>query len=102
MQILKSKCRRLRSARLATTPQRTVFYDGMYAPFGENYGEHFGSVGVHDRNFTGQTQDMTLGLYDFTFCQQSPSQGRWLVPDPAGLAAVDMTNPQTFYNSTGN
>jgi hypothetical protein len=23
-------------------------------------------------------------------------QGRWLVPDPAGLAAVDITNPQTW------
>ncbi len=28
--------------------------------------------------------------------QQSAAQGRWLVPDPAGLAAVDMTNPQTW------
>src|SRR5271157_3156081 len=24
------------------------------------------------------------------------AQGRWLVPDPAGLAAVDLTNPQTW------
>src|SRR5271165_6925432 len=24
------------------------------------------------------------------------AQGRWLVPDPAGLAAVDITNPQTW------
>jgi hypothetical protein len=27
----------LGSSRLATTPTRTVFYDGAYAPFGENY-----------------------------------------------------------------
>ncbi len=30
------------------------------------------------------------------FRQQSSAQGRWLVPDPAGLAAVDLTNPQTW------
>ena len=36
--------------------------------------------------------------------QQSPAQGRWLVPDPAGLAAVDMTNPQIWnrYAYVGN
>ena len=35
-------------------------------------------------------------MYDFLFRQQSSSQGRWLAPDPAGLAAVDITNPQTW------
>ena len=32
------------------------------------------------------------------------AQGRWLVPDPAGLAAVDITNPQTWnrYAYVGN
>jgi RHS repeat-associated protein len=28
--------------------------------------------------------------------QQSPTQGRWMIPDPAGLAAVDPSNPQTW------
>jgi hypothetical protein len=28
-------------------------------------------MGTTDRSFTGQTQDMTLGLYDFTFRQQA-------------------------------
>jgi hypothetical protein len=32
---------------------------------------------------------------DFLFRRQSSAQGRWLVPDPAGLAAVDFTSPQT-------
>jgi RHS repeat-associated protein len=82
----------LGSSRLATTVGQTVYYDGAYAPFGENYAE----TGTTDRDFTGQTQDTTPGLYDFLFRQQSSSQGRWLVPDPAGLAAVDLTNPQTW------
>ena len=66
-----------------------------YAPFGETYAE---STSV-DRSFTGQTQDViagTQGDYDFLFRQLSASQGRWLVPDPAGVAAVDITNPQTW------
>jgi len=47
-------------------------------------------------DFTGQTQDLTSGIYDFLFRQYSPTQGRWLTPDPAGMAAVDVTNPQTW------
>jgi RHS repeat-associated protein len=52
-----------------------------------------------DGSFTGQTQDVVqgqTGIYDFLFRQHASSQGRWLVPDPAGLAAVDPTNPQTW------
>ncbi len=82
----------LGSSRFAATTSGAVYYDGAYAPFGENYAE----TGTTDRSFTGQTQDTTAGLYDFLLRQQSSAQGRWLVPDPAGLAAVDFTNPQTW------
>ena len=85
----------LGSSRFAGTPSGTVQYNLAYAPFGETYAES-GSV---DRSFTGQTQDVIAGptgIYDFLFRQQASSQGRWLVPDPAGLAAVDITNPQTW------
>ena len=59
------------------------------------------------RSFAEQTQDVisgSQGIYDFLFRQQASSQGRWLVPDPAGLAAVDITNPQTWnrYAYVGN
>jgi hypothetical protein len=43
----------LGSSRIASTPAQTVYYDGMYAPFGESYNE----TGTTDRSFTGQTQD---------------------------------------------
>ena len=43
----------LGSARFASTPSRAMYYDGAYAPYGENYAE----VGMIDRNFTGQNQD---------------------------------------------
>ncbi len=85
----------LGSSRFAGTPSGTVQYSLSYAPFGETYAEN----GTIDRSFTGQTQDViasSQGIYDFLLRQHAASQGRWLVPDPAGLAAVDPTNPQTW------
>ncbi|PYU91472.1 MAG: hypothetical protein DMG25_14645, partial [Acidobacteria bacterium] len=79
----------LGSSRFASTPSRTKYYDGAYAPYGENYAES----GTTDRNFTGQNQDtVSTGpyrLYDFLLPEYHPTWGRWLRPDPAGLAAVD-------------
>src|SRR5579863_9322904 len=78
--------------RFAATPAGTVYFDGAYAPFGENYA----GMGTSDQVFTGQPMGTVSGLYDFTFREYSSAQGRWLVPDPAGLAAVDISNPQTW------
>ncbi len=88
----------LGSARLELDTTGSLFVARSYAPFGETFGGAVGSAGMgaNDRVFTGQTQDAALGIYDFLFRQQSAAQGRWLVPDPAGLAAVDITNPQTW------
>ena len=90
----------LGTSRLGVTGAGTAQYDRAYAPFGEPYVE----TASTNRDFTGQTEDTTPGLYDFLFRQQSQSQGRWLAPDPAGLAAVDITNPQTWnrYAYVGN
>ena len=86
----------LGSSRIASTPGRTLYYDGAYAPFGENYAE----TGTTDRNFTGQNQDLTPGstglLYDFPYREQHSTQGRWISPDPAGIDAVNPTNPQSW------
>jgi RHS repeat-associated protein len=78
--------------RFSATPSGTVYFDGAYAPYAENYA----GIGTSDRVFTGQPIGTLPGLYDFTFREYGQSQGRWLVPDPAGLAAVDITNPQTW------
>ena len=82
----------LGTSRLATTQSRTVYYDGAYAPFGENYN----GMGTSDLSFAGQNQDTEIGYYDALFREFSPVQGRWLSPDPAGLAAADPTNPQSW------
>jgi len=82
----------LGSSRVAATPSRSLYYDGAYAPYGDNYAE----IGTPDRSFTGQNQDTSPNLYDFLAREYAYGQGRWLSPDPAGLAAADLTNPQSL------
>lgn len=82
----------LGSSRLTSTSGRGMYSSGAYAPFGEQYG----LSGSSDPSFTGQNSDTVPSLYDFLFRRQSSSQGRWISPDPLGIGAVDITNPQTF------
>jgi RHS repeat-associated protein len=87
----------LGSSRLATTPSRTKYYDVAYAPYGEEYD----GSGTQDLAFTDQNQDTASGgwsgnLYDFMFREYRTAHGRWTSPDPAGLAAVDPNNPQSW------
>jgi RHS repeat-associated protein len=76
----------LRRIRLETCATRPA-----YGPYGESYA----TTGT-DLNFTGQNQDTVPGTYDFLYREYHPGQGRWISPDPAGLAAVDPANPQTW------
>jgi RHS repeat-associated protein len=46
--------------------------------------------------FTGQTRDMVSELLDSPCRKYNPTSGRWLSPDPAGLAAADPSNPQSW------
>jgi RHS repeat-associated protein len=82
----------LGSSRFASTPTQTLYADLAYSPFGETYA----SSGAIDPSFTGENQDTTAGLYDFIYREHDPNQARWTSPDPAGLAAVDSTNPQSW------
>ena len=82
----------LGSSRLATTPSRTKYFDVAYAPFGEDYADS----GTTDLNFTGQNQDTESHYYDFLFREYSMVQGRWMSPDPAGLAVATPQNPQSW------
>jgi RHS repeat-associated protein len=72
---------------------RAANYDRAFAPFGETY-NNFGSTANND--FTGDTQDTVAGTYDTPGRELNATQGRWLLPDPAGLQAVDATNPQSW------
>jgi RHS repeat-associated protein len=80
------------SSRFASTPTRTMYYDGAYAPFGEAYAQ----TGTADLSFTGMNQDTTANLYDFPAREFNDIHGRWPSPDPAGISAVRLRNPQTW------
>jgi RHS repeat-associated protein len=82
----------LGSSRLASTPNRTMYADTAIAPFGETYAQ----AGATDVSYTGQNQDTVAGDYDFPDREYGSVSGRWPSPDPAGLAAVDPSDPQTW------
>jgi RHS repeat-associated protein len=78
--------------RFETNASEQEYGDVAYAPFGENYAV----MNTPYLGFTGQNQDTAAGLYDFLYREYNPTQGRWISPDPAGLNAVDLSNPQSF------
>ncbi len=93
----------LGTMRLATAVSaRTVTFDRAFAPFGEMYDTVTG--GTSNPNYTGDTQDTVSGEFDTPFRELHPGQSRWISPDPAGVAAVDPTNPQSWnrYAYVGN
>jgi RHS repeat-associated protein len=81
----------LGSARLTSSPTRTVLSTTAYAPFGESYTQS----GTADLSFTGENPDTASGDYDFLFREYS-NQGRWPSPDPAGVGAANPMNPQSW------
>jgi len=91
----------LGTSRLESSSSQTVEVDAAFAPYGETYAH----TGGFDLTFTGNANtDTAPDLYDFLYRRYAPVQGRWISPDRAGLAAVDMTNPQTWdrYAYVGN
>ena len=72
---------------------RTIAYDRAFAPFGERYANFGGTI---NPDFTGDTADTISDLFDTQNREYHATQGRWLTPDPAGIAAVDITNPQSW------
>jgi RHS repeat-associated protein len=45
-------------------------------------------VGATPAHFTDQDRDGETGLDHFLYRQYSSVQGRWMMPDPAGIGAV--------------
>jgi len=86
----------LGSSRLTSTATKptSMYSSTAYAPFGDVQANQ--TTGTTDASFTGQDQDTVSSLYDFTFRRYSPSQGRWISPDPAGTAAVSLSVPQSW------
>ena len=82
----------LGTARLYSNPSHVVVGDAAYAPFGERY-----NSAPIDSFFTGVAMNVEANDFrNFPARDLHTTEGRWLTPDPAGLAAVDLTNPQTL------
>jgi RHS repeat-associated protein len=84
----------LGSLRAGSNPNRTYSWGIAFAPFGEQYA----ISGSPALSFTGEdgTADTVSDEYDFLARKQNPVQGRWISPDPAGVEAVNPTNPQSW------
>jgi RHS repeat-associated protein len=71
----------------------TIAQNLDYLPYGELNST---DSGITTHEFTGDEQDAETALAHTWFRQYSSSMGRWMTSDPAGLAAVDPTNPQSW------
>ena len=83
---------------LASNPtQTTPTVGGAFSPFGEKYASYSGgSIGYFAEN-TGIADGGPISdAYQAAARLYHQSQGRWISPDPAGMGAVDLTDPQTL------
>jgi RHS repeat-associated protein len=83
----------LGSARLVTALNQSIAQNLDYLPYGELNST---DSGITTHEFTGDEQDAETALAHTLFRQYSSSIGRWMTPDPAGLAAVNLANPQSW------
>jgi RHS repeat-associated protein len=60
------------------------------------FGDALSGTGVSPVHFTGDERDSEDNLDHFSYRQYSSTEGRWMSPDPGGLAAFDPLNPQSL------
>jgi RHS repeat-associated protein len=83
----------LGSTRLVTALNQSIAQNLDYLPFGEL---NSADSGITTHEFTGDELDSETNLDHTWFRKYASSNARWITPDPAGLAAVDPTNPQSW------
>jgi RHS repeat-associated protein len=83
----------LGSTRLLTGTNQSVTESPDYYPYGQRYS---GDNLYTTHEFAGTIWDPETGFNHAQFRQYTPIQNRWMTPDPAGLAAVDPSTPQTL------
>ncbi len=68
------------------------------------FGDALSSAGTDPNHFTGKERDTESGLDYFGARYYGSSMGRWMSPDPSGLAFADPENPQSLnlYGYVGN
>jgi RHS repeat-associated protein len=83
------------SSILTSVAGGVVDCDAFY-PFGEQDISICISSNSTSHKFTGDERDTETNLDHTWFRKYTSAQGRWMTPDPAGLAAVDPANPQSW------
>jgi len=78
----------LGTPQMLTDSTNTVVWEGVYKPFGEAEVNPNSSVACNFR-FPGQYYDQETGLHYNYFRYYDPAIGRYLTPDPIGLAGMD-------------
>jgi RHS repeat-associated protein len=86
----------LGSSSILTSVSGSVVDCNAFYPFGEQDISICISSNSTSHKFTGDERDTETNLDHTWFRQYTSAQGRWMTPDPAGLAAVDPTNPQSW------
>ena len=88
------------SARVEVAWDGTVAYDRAYGA----YGLVQGLPGATGRHWAGLADSVSPDVYDAELREFDAISGRWSSPDPAGMAAADLSNPQTLnrYAYAGN
>jgi RHS repeat-associated protein len=102
----------LGSASLATSVTGTLVSQRRYLPYGETRPDFAASPFPTDRRFTGQREEVTLGVYDYGARFYSPGLGRFLSADtvvpeagrPQSLNrySYGYNNPLKYIDPTGH
>ncbi len=84
----------LSSTSMMTNHAGTAVEDIVFYPWGQSNWLYSGGGGYQfaDTPYYDPATNTTLAL----FRNYSPGLGRWLSPDPSGMAAVSLANPQTW------
>jgi RHS repeat-associated protein len=82
----------LGSSRSVTLQDGSVSGDNLLYPWGQLW-TYTGNLFAGFQDWDG---NVGSGMYPAEFRAYPVNYGRWLTPDPAGLAAVDLTNPQSL------
>lgn len=87
----------LGSTHTVTNATGTPCYDASFTPYGQEVlNPNVNQTCPPNYKFTGYELDSETGNFYALARHYSPRLGRFLSPDPAGLAAVNPTHPQTW------
>jgi RHS repeat-associated protein len=84
----------LGTPRVSTDYTGTVRRTETMGPFGDGFTETY--TGLDFTSFAGGVWDQENNGDHFGAREYAKTQGRWLTPDPSGMAAVDPSNPQSW------